>query len=36
VSEQAIIVPPAQAAVPESSAEGREAIRAMLKEQSGQ
>jgi len=35
-SEQAIIVPPAQAAVPESSAEGREAIRAMLKEQSGQ
>jgi trigger factor len=35
-SEQAIIVPPAQAPVPESSPQGREAIRAMLKEQSGQ
>ncbi|MDP9246328.1 MAG: trigger factor [Chloroflexota bacterium] len=35
-SEQAIIVPPVQAPVPESSPQGREAIRAMLKEQSGQ
>ncbi|HEY8807090.1 MAG TPA: trigger factor [Candidatus Limnocylindria bacterium] len=35
-SEQAIIVPPARAPVPEKSPEGREAIRAMLKEQSGQ
>jgi hypothetical protein len=34
--EQAIIVPPPQAPVPESSPQGREAIRAMLKEQSGQ
>ena len=34
-SEPAIIVPPAQAPVPEKSAEGREAIRALLKEQSG-
>ncbi len=35
VSEQALIVPPFQAPVPEKSAESREAIRAML-EQSGQ
>lgn len=35
VSEQALIVPPSQAPVPEKSAESREAIRAML-EQSGQ
>jgi trigger factor len=34
--EQAIIVPPAQAPVPEQSAKGREAIRAMLNERSGQ
>ncbi len=34
--DQAIIVPPAHAPVPESSPQGREAIRAMLKEQSGQ
>jgi len=34
--EQAIIVPPPQAPVPESSPQGREAIRAMLTEQSGQ
>jgi len=34
-AEQAIIVPPAQASVPEKSAESREAIRALLKEQSG-
>jgi hypothetical protein len=32
-AEQAIIVPPAQAPVPEKSAESREAIRALLKEQ---
>ena len=32
-SEQAIIVPPAQAAVPERSAESREAIRALLNDQ---
>ena len=34
--EQAIIVPPPQAPVPEKSAEGREAIRALLEERSGQ
>ncbi|MDQ6857453.1 MAG: trigger factor [Chloroflexota bacterium] len=34
--EQDIIVPPPQAPVPESSPQGREAIRAMLTEQSGQ
>ena len=34
--EPAIIVPPVQAPVPEKSLEGREAIRALLKEQSGQ
>jgi len=33
--EQAIIVPPVQAPVPEKTLEGREAIRALLKEQSG-
>jgi len=32
-SAQAMIVPPAQAAVPETSAESREAIRALLKDQ---
>ena len=32
-SEQAIIVPPAQAPAPETSAESREAIRALLKDQ---
>ena len=35
-SEQAIIVPPPQAPVPEKSAEGREAIRALLEERPGQ
>ena len=34
-AEPALIVPPAQPAVPEASAEGREAIRSLLKEQSG-
>ena len=34
--EQAIIVPSVQAPVPEKTPEGREAIRALLKEQSGQ
>jgi trigger factor len=34
--EQAIIVPPAQAPAPERSAEGREALRAMLNDRSGQ
>ena len=34
-TEQGLIVPPAQAPVPESSPESREAIRAMLKEPSG-
>jgi trigger factor len=35
-SEQSIIVPPPQAAVPEKNPEGREAIRALLKDGSGQ
>jgi len=35
-TEQGIIVPPPQPPAPERSAEGREAIRSMLKEQSGQ
>jgi trigger factor len=35
-SERSIIVPPAQAPVPEKSTEGREAIRALLNDQSGQ
>jgi trigger factor len=35
-TEQAIIVPPPQAPVPEKNPEGREAIRALLKERSGQ
>ena len=34
--EQGLIIPPSQAAVPEASADGREAIRAMLQEPSGQ
>lgn len=36
MAEQGLIVPPPQAAVPEASSDGREAIRAMLKEQPGQ
>jgi hypothetical protein len=35
-SEQAIIVPPPQSGVPEKTPEGREAIRALLREGSGQ